>query len=51
MIGRNCTVCGRVIPDGEICHFRRDTSEGSVEIEILCALHTDHETASGWHDG
>jgi len=50
VIPRNCTVCGRVIPDGEVAHLIKDTSEGSVSVRIECANHTDHEHAGSWHD-
>lgn len=46
---RKCTVCGRLIPNGETVDVTKTRAEGSIDFKVECALHTDHEIASSWH--
>lgn len=46
----DCTKCGRSIRNGETAHVTWYSKDSSVEVQVLCALHTDEEIPGSWHD-
>ena len=52
MIGErpSCTKCGRRIPHGETAEVTWLKQDEVIGVRVLCALHTDHDTAGTWYD-
>lgn len=46
----SCTKCGRAIPSEEVAHVSYSDDGDTLELRIICALHTDHEIAGNWHE-
>lgn len=46
----SCTKCGRSIRANETAEVTYREQGDAIRIEILCALHTDHEIPGTWHE-